>query len=848
MKEEQINLAGNLMKYFSRKVPFIKQPIRDYIKNERFKIRAKYNYYVNHLKVEDRVILYEAYHGKSFTCNPLAIFLAFEKRTDFDQFLHIIVVNEKDSFVDALPKRKNIKFVAVDNDLYLRYLATAKYLINNTSFPYYFIKREGQVYVNTWHGTPLKTLGRDIKQAGMTDHMNIQRNLLQTDILVSPNQFTYEKLLSSHDIYEIFPGWVADIGYPRVDRTLAASSKDLLSQLGVTSGTKVILYAPTWRGTVGNEADMSEQLLQDVLHLKRELGSDYTVLLKSHYFTFKYFEENQKQKLCVPNGMDTNLLLSAVDILITDYSSIFFDFLPTGRSVIFYGDDIEQYSHERGFYLPIDQLPGLLTQKLEEVIVHIKNIDLEQEKYNEKYKEYQEQFCYNDDGQAASRLLSILVDNEQKHLIKTDTKKEKIIMYCGAFYNNGITMSALTLLDAIDYDKYEVVVIENPKGSEEKWVNIKRANPNVHFIYRPGVLGRTVLDSYKHQWILNRGVSGQIVEKVLPAHLYYNEFRRLVGDVKFDHAINFGGYNDFWSLLFAFSRIKNKSIYLHNDMMEEFNKKIKGKFKHKKNLKVIFSIYKYYDRIISVAESTHETNMKNLEQLVPDSHKKMTYVNNLVDSNRVKTLMNQYDYIEVNGNNYLVTDQLAESVKLTIQGVIAPEEVDVNFVTVGRLSPEKGHEKLIHAFWALYQYDQHIKLYIVGEGPLKESLQSLIKKLKMNDRIILVGQLSNPFALINQCDCFVLSSNYEGQGLVLLETLIIGKPIIATDVTGVRSVLKEGYGELVENNQEALAEKLIQFVERYRQKCLPKRSSFHDEQYNQEALNQFYGKVLGKSL
>lgn len=106
----------------------------------------------------------------------------------------------------------------------------------------------------------------------------------------------------------------------------------------------------------------------------------------------------------------------------------------------------------------------------------------------------------------------------------------------------------------------------------------------------------------------------------------------------------------------------------------------------------------------------------------------------------------------------------------------------------------------------------------------------------MNDRIILVGQLSNPFALINQCDCFVLSSNYEGQGLVLLETLIIGKPIIATDVTGVRSVLKEGYGELVENNQEALAEKLIQFVERYRQKCLPKRSSFHDEQYNQEAF------------
>ena len=800
-------------------------------------------------EVNENVILYESYHGKNFTGNPLAIFLHLRNKEEFKSFTHVLVANKENPLLKQFDSEPNVKVVAVDDHKYVKYLATAKYLINNTSFPYYFTKRDEQVYINTWHGTPLKTLGLDIKKTGKTAHMNIQRNLLQTDILISPNQFTYEKLLGSHDIKEIFSGKIADIGYPRVDLTLNTDRQEVLNQLGIEATKKVVLYAPTWRGTVGKEEDLSEQLLSDVMELKQALGDEYEVLLKSHYFAYKFFESQNLEHVCVPDWMDTNMLLAGTDLLITDYSSIFFEFLPTNNPIIFYGQDIESYSEERGFYLPLDTLPGPVCSTIPEVIQSVMCMGELKEKYSANYKNYQEQYCYNDDGNAVERFTDIVFrGNESDYsIVKTQTAKEKILMYCGAFYNNGITMSAITLLDSIDYDKYEVVVVENPKGNAEKWNNISKVNENVHFIYRPGVLNRRLFDSYRHQLTHRRGVYTDFMEKVCPKQLYYNEFRRIVGNTKFDYVINFGGYNDFWSLLIAFSKVPVKSIYLHNDMEEEFNKKIKGKFKHKKTLKVIFSTYKYYDKVISVAESTHETNYQNLKQYIPGSESKMTYVNNLVNSNKVVSLKDQYELIRYeDDNNYIINKLEQAGPTMTVKGIIQPKKSDINFITIGRLSPEKGHEKLIYAFHEAFETDPNVKLYIVGEGPLRNRIASVINKLNLSQNVFLVGQLENPFALVQQCDCFVLSSNYEGQGLVLLEAMIIGKPIIATDVTGVRSVLKGGYGKLVENSQEALKDSLANFANQKRNATIPGYKTFDYEEYNKEAINRFYQVALNK--
>lgn len=318
-----------IKKIAKRKIRFIIDPLKEYLSNKRVRIRAKYSQYVS-LPIKEKTVLYEAYHGRSISGNCYAIFLKLVQDKDFKDYHHVWVINDiSDPMVEELKRNyQNVSFTSVDSNHYLKYLATSKYLINDTSFPFYFVKRDEQIYINTWHGTPLKTLGLDIKNRGMSTHKNIQRNLLHSDYLISPNQFTYEKLLKSHDIFEIYAGKVADIGYPRTDLTLKTNGEEVRKTLNIPLDKKVILYAPTWRGTVGKENDTSQVLLDEVMAIQKSMGDDYIVLLKSHYFTFEYFKINKLDHLCVPNWYDTNKLLAAVDILITDYSSIFFDFLP----------------------------------------------------------------------------------------------------------------------------------------------------------------------------------------------------------------------------------------------------------------------------------------------------------------------------------------------------------------------------------------------------------------------------------------------------------------------------------------------------------------------------------------
>jgi len=135
----------------------------EYNKNIGLKQVVNYTHYYERYKLEGNIILYESYHGGSFSCNPYALFKSIYKDKRFSNYRHVWVINNKKQIPNALKQDNNIVFIRRNCDLYMRYLAKAKYLINNVSFPEYFIRKEGQLYLNTWHGTPIKTLGKDIK-------------------------------------------------------------------------------------------------------------------------------------------------------------------------------------------------------------------------------------------------------------------------------------------------------------------------------------------------------------------------------------------------------------------------------------------------------------------------------------------------------------------------------------------------------------------------------------------------------------------------------------------------------------------------------------------------------------
>lgn len=197
-------------------------------------------------------------------------------------------------------------------------------------------------------------------------------------------------------------------------------------------------------------------------------------------------------------------------------------------------------------------------------------------------------------------------------------------------------------------------------------------------------------------------------------------------------------------------------------MIGEYNKKINGRYKHRWNLKVIFSLYDEFDKVISVTESVNEANKTGLGDLVSNKEEKMISISNIINGEEI---IRMADEAKKSKNRLeIVKDEQKSNYKVEISAIQSPNKEDNNFVNVARLSPEKNHESLIQAFRGVVNKDSNSKLYILGDGPLYKHLERLIKDLKLENHVYLLGFIKNPFMFISECDCFVLTSNYEGQG------------------------------------------------------------------------------------
>lgn len=825
----------NKLKKVKELIKFGVTPIYSSYKDRNFRMRTYFATCYEYNKLDESMILYESYHGKNATCNAYAMFLELSSSPKFKNFTHVWCLNDtKSESAQELKKFKNVKVIKRETLEYVRYLTKAKYLINNTSFPSYFHKKEGQVYINTWHGTPLKTIGADVKGSAIHAHGNIQHNLLMTDYLVAPNRFSADKLLESNHVNGIFNGKIVDAGYPRIDLTFKSNMSDMKKLLNVDENKKVILYAPTWRDSDNhNPVQASEDVYQLFKNLKEKFEGEYEVLLKVHYFVYKNFKEKGLEKFCVPDWIDTNELMSAVDILITDYSSIFFDFLHTKKPVLFFTYDLEKYADERGVYMDFEDLPGPLCRNVAEITDSVENIEVVHSRYQEKYQKMIDLYCYNDDGNATNRVLDIIFENKQDEFVyEENNQKTKILFWGGGITTNGITMSLLSLLNNIDYSKYDVTVVFASQLNQAVLGNLKKFNPNARIIFRGATLNYRIFEFYAHKLVMYFGLGRKWVQKISPKKLYQREFDRVFGNAKFDIAIDYCGYTPLWTMIFAYSQLNTKNIYLHSDMLADSNRN----HKFKRNFDVIFNLYPYFDKLVSVAEDTTEINRKNLEKYgVKD---KIVNVDNALDYKRVLEHIDTVETQTLYDKEYLLFENKVENGTVSLHGVLMPDKENVNFVTLGRLSPEKDHEKLIKAFFKVNQSYPNTKLYIIGNGELRNRLATLIKDLGLEEKVILAGQMDNPFTLMNNCDCFVMSSNYEGQGLAVLEALILKKHVISTDIPGPRGILQEGYGQLVENSEEGLFEGMKHYILEGSQ-----FKKFDYVDYNQHAMDTFYKEI-----
>jgi len=308
--------------------------------------------------VKESSALFESFHGRNISCYPYYIMRELAERGTHEIYVGTKDVTEAQQFLDengisATP-------VLMYSKEYLRVLATAGLLVNNVSFPPYFIKRPEQVYLNTWHGTPLKTLGKSMPR-GMLDLPNIQRNFLKSDLLLFSNEFTRDCVTRDYMLTGVHDGESMVVGSPRnvafFDTSLRTSIR---RQLGLED-KRVYLYMPTWRGGNSQRLGLEKyraQVEEQLYCLDAALDDDSVLLVKFHTLVAATVSDDKfKHIRPAPTEYETYEMLNIADSLITDYSSVMFDFAVSGREILLFDYDLAQYETTRGFYFDYKSLP-----------------------------------------------------------------------------------------------------------------------------------------------------------------------------------------------------------------------------------------------------------------------------------------------------------------------------------------------------------------------------------------------------------------------------------------------------------------------------------------------------------
>lgn len=350
-----------------------------------------YSEYHEKEELEQNWIMYESYAGIGMIDNPYAIFKSFMEMPEFTDYIHIWVIRDVEEITllrEEYSAYRNVIFIQFQSKAYSFFLAKAKWLVNNVGYMPLVSKKEGQIYLNTWHSITVKTLGYDIPDARRVNK-NVIRNLLMTDYIVSPNEFMTEIFEKSFRLENLYEGEYIQEGHPRNDLVVHTERDKIIRKLeergtSVDRDKKVILYAPTWSGNDTTNPVMDMKKYTDLYeYLMANIDKDkYQILIKPHQIVYKRLSAEEKESgRYVSYSIDTNELLSAVDILITDYSSIYFDFLLTDRPILFYIPDFKSYENMRGIYFKLEELPGPCAKDLVSLADQINHIETVEREY-----------------------------------------------------------------------------------------------------------------------------------------------------------------------------------------------------------------------------------------------------------------------------------------------------------------------------------------------------------------------------------------------------------------------------------------------------------------------------------
>lgn len=372
------------------------------------------------LPKKKNIVIFESFLGKQYSDSPKAIYEEWRQQHPHDELVWSI-----DSRAPIkLPK--GVKTVRRLSFQWVYYMARARVWVSNSRLPNWIPKDENTIYLQTWHGTPLKKLALDMNTVHMpgTDteryKASFTRESSKWDYLISPNSY-------SSNIFKrafAFHRTMLEVGYPRNDlfyhqTRLREVTKRVKDKLELPNDKKIILYAPTWRDQQNEGRGQYRLTLPlDFENFVSRLGDDYVLLVRFHYLVSENLDLSNVSPhvLDVSHYPDIAELYTISDVLITDYSSVMFDFAHLKRPMLFYVYDLEEYRDDiRGFYMNFtEDAPGPLVRTEEELYQTLEELESIEVMYQGKMEQFHHRFCEFDDGYAAANVVEMLAKELRK--------------------------------------------------------------------------------------------------------------------------------------------------------------------------------------------------------------------------------------------------------------------------------------------------------------------------------------------------------------------------------------------------------------------------------------------------
>jgi CDP-glycerol glycerophosphotransferase len=364
--------------------------------------------FVGMLPANKKLVMFESFLGKQYSCNPRAIYEYLEHNHPEYTLLWSVDKRYSDDF-----KLKGIPHVERFSIKWLFCMARARYWVTNSRMPIWIPKPAHTIYLQTWHGTPLKKLAMDMDEVHMpgTNTQKYKENFYNEsrnwDYLISPNGYSTEIFKRAFH----FDKTMIESGYPRNDYLIYANHEKTINEvktrLNLPLDKKVLLYAPTWRDNeFYGKGRYKFDIRLDLKQMQKELGDEYIIILRMHYLISENLDLSAFEGFAFnfSHHEDIRELYLVSDQLITDYSSVFFDFANLKRPMIFFAYDIASYRDElRGFYFDFEtEAPGPIVKTTDQVIEQVKLLNDQPGQYEDFFNT----FCYLEQGKSSERVVN----------------------------------------------------------------------------------------------------------------------------------------------------------------------------------------------------------------------------------------------------------------------------------------------------------------------------------------------------------------------------------------------------------------------------------------------------------